>query len=104
MKAIYLTCKLWDKRICNQPELRELYQPEEGSLSPRSTGLSEIRQLNEICCLCKFPLMIDIRQCPSCGNAELQQEITRGQLGINLIYNYNCEECGRILYSHQNLG
>jgi predicted RNA-binding Zn-ribbon protein involved in translation (DUF1610 family) len=103
MKAIYEICTLWDKEICNREELVELHQQREKSKNLRGNGQHDIRQFNEICCLCKFPLQIEARECPSCGNAELQRGITRGQLGAKLVYNYNCEECGRILYSHLNL-
>ena len=103
MKAIYKICTLWDKEICNQLELMELHRKEDERQNSRGPCPPEIQQLNKICCSCKFPLMIEAKECPSCGNAELQQGITRGQMGLSLVYNYNCEECGRILYAHQNL-
>ena len=103
MKAIYEICTLWDKEICNREELVELRRQRENRKHFPGNGQVDIQQINQICCLCKFPLLIEARECPSCGNVELQRGITRGQMGVKLVYNYNCEECGRILYSYQNL-
>lgn len=103
MKAIFKSCTLWDKGICNHQDLADLHQRMSEEHAFKGPGQAEINKLNTICALCKFPLLIEVKECPSCGNVELQQGITKGQLGVNLVFNYNCEECGRILYSHQNL-
>jgi predicted RNA-binding Zn-ribbon protein involved in translation (DUF1610 family) len=104
LKAIYEICTLWDKEICNHQDLVDLHQRVREKDPLAKPGKAELKKLNNICSLCKFPLMIENKECPVCGNADLQRGITRGQLGLNLVFNYNCEECGRILYSHEDLG
>jgi predicted RNA-binding Zn-ribbon protein involved in translation (DUF1610 family) len=103
LKAIFNSCTLWEKGICNHQDLAELHRRMNEECVFQGPGRAEIKELNTICSLCKFPLLIEVKECPSCGNVELQRGITRGQLGVNLVFNYNCEECSRILYSHQNL-
>jgi predicted RNA-binding Zn-ribbon protein involved in translation (DUF1610 family) len=103
VKAIYEICTLWDKEICNHQDLVDLHQRINEEIAFPEPGKAELKKLNNICSLCKFPLMIKSKECPVCDNGELQRGITRGQLGVNLVYNYNCEECGRILYSYQDL-
>lgn len=82
MKAIFEACTLWKKEICDRLES------------------SEIQDYNTICLECKYPLTIEEKNCPVCGNNDLLLRVTKGQCGVNLVYNYNCEECGRILYSY----
>ncbi len=104
MKAIYEICTLWDKEICHHQDLVDLHRRINEESAFPGPSMAELKKLNSICSLCKFPLMTAIKECPVCGNAELQRGITRGQVGVNLVFNYNCEECGRILYSHKDLG
>jgi hypothetical protein len=102
MKGIYKECTLWKKEICPNKDLLDLHRlkASQVELSQRLDENS-LASFDRMCAECKFPLMIKEKECPVCGNKNLRLGVTEGQRGLNLIFNYNCEECGRVLYSEE---
>ncbi len=102
IKCIFEICTLWKKEICQNEELKDLYRlyNVRAKLSERLDD-SLLNSFNRICSECKFPLVIVEKECPVCANRDLRLGITEGQRGLNLIFSYNCEQCGRALYSDQ---
>jgi hypothetical protein len=102
MKGIYKECTLWKKEICPKKDFLNL-PGYKSSQTNHIHGLDDslLASLNNACAECNFPLVIKNKECPVCGNKNLRLGITEGQRGLNLIFNYNCEECGRILYSEE---
>lgn len=101
-KRIYEECTLWKKEICPNKDLLNLHklkasQPQQYSEMDESL----LARINNACTECKFPLVIKNKECPVCGNNNLRSGLIEGQKGLDLIFNYNCEECGRVLYSEE---
>lgn len=104
MRFIFENCTLWEKEMCNKANLVNLHRQTVGN-GNQFEGLDEegIQKYNKICSECVFPLAIEERKCPVCGNEKLSTEVTKFQNGMSLVYNYNCNVCQRILYSSTKL-
>lgn len=105
MKAIFLqNCESWDERNCLSEDLRSLYEKKMSKGKKfELPDDDELEKLNEICKKCNHPLKIEEMKCPGCGNKDLQPPkiIISGKVaGYREIYNYRCEPCDRVLYSH----
>lgn len=102
MKAIFEFCEDWEH--CEKSrDLRDLFEKkiierDKFKLPPEE----ELEILNEVCKQCKTPLLIEERKCPVCENEDLQPPklIIGGEGGSIEVYNYRCEPCDRVLYSH----
>jgi len=102
VKAIFLQyCEFWDKKTCPNEELRELYMNKilQGKKFKLPNG-EELNNLNEICSNCTRALHIKEKKCPICEGTDLHAPILyMGKIGSMEIYNYECSQCGRKLYS-----
>ena len=102
MKKIFEFCEEWE--ICENEELRNLYG--EKMMKGREFEWppdKRIERLNDICSNCKQPLLIDEKKCPVCENETLgpPKRIISGEAASMKLYNYRCEPCDRVLYSHK---
>jgi len=116
--AIFQICESWDNRNCPNEDLRELHEKKmiEGKKF-KMPEREELERLNEICSNCKNALPIDEKECPICGNENLQGSplilfhekqpqpipLTSIESGGITQYLYRCENCKRLLYSHKEL-
>lgn len=104
MENLFEHCEGWEN--CKNEDLKSLFEKKmiEGNKFnwPKE---EELNKLNEICLKCNHPLKIEERKCSVCGNDALQtlKLIIGGKAGSIDIYNYRCESCDRVLYSHGEL-
>ena len=100
--ALFELCEGWEN--CEDEDFRKLYEKKmvEGK-DFESLTEEEIEVLNVLCSKCKHPLKIEEKRCPICGNETLSPPklIISGKAGSIKIYNYRCEPCDRVLYSHK---
>ena len=102
MKGIFKNCKLWEKELCDNMDLINLNirKVNEGKQLKSPDG-TEFLRIDEICAKCNFPLDVNKRECPVCGNKNLQEEIAKAQSRFNHTHGYRCDNCGRILIFNQ---
>jgi predicted RNA-binding Zn-ribbon protein involved in translation (DUF1610 family) len=102
MKGIFESCILWEKKICINDDFVNLHRNRmnEGKQLKSPDG-TEFLRINEICAKCNFPLDVNKRECPVCGNKNLQEEIAKAQSRFNHTHGYRCDNCGRILIFNQ---
>jgi hypothetical protein len=100
MKGIFESCILWEKKICINDDFVNLHRDrmKEGK-QYKLPDKKDIQQINDVCTKCRFPLLIDEKECPICKYKNLQMEINKGRFGF--VYQYSCDICGRTLYSHK---
>ncbi|TET68638.1 MAG: hypothetical protein E3J56_11120 [Candidatus Aminicenantes bacterium] len=114
MQRLYEFCERWEN--CGNKEFRDVYGEKmiKGEDFDSLTE-DEIKKLNELCSKCKNSLKVEEKKCPICGNENLQGSplisfhkdqpypipITSIEGGGITQYLYRCENCKRLLYSHE---
>jgi len=101
MNAIFEFCEAWEN--CENEALQSLFERKEIEGNNFNwPNKRELIKLNEICASCKHSLKIEEKKCPICGNENLNPPkiIISGETAGIKIYNYRCEHCDRVLYSH----
>jgi hypothetical protein len=102
MKKIFEFCEKWE--TCENEDLQNLF--EESMIKGKGfkwPADEKLTQFNDICSSCKQPLLIEEKKCPVCENESLgpPKLIISTQAASRKLYNYRCEPCDRVLYSHK---